>query len=305
MVKKWADSLISGAPYQIEYRLRHHSGEYRWFLGLALPIRDDQGAIVKWFGSCTDIEDRKQLSDQLEKQKKELEGALQTRDEFLSIASHELKTPLTSLKLYCQLFRKSLGLGREDYLTPEKMSSLSSHIDKQVGKLNRLVDDMLDISRIRSGKLTLRHQAFNLNELILEVVFMLKDQFKTSGCQEPLLECPDQIIAVNWDRVRMEQVLMNLLTNTIRYGNGKPVTLKLSKNDQSVHLQVKDQGIGISPENLDKIFYRFEKIKNAKEVAGLGLGLFITKQIVEAHGGRIWVESQLGVGSEFNIQLPC
>lgn len=309
MVERWVYSLRTGNPYQIEYRLKDKIGHYRWFLGLALPIRDQKGTIVKWFGSFTDIEERKHLSDQLEKQKKELEIALVTRDEFLSIASHELKTPLTSLKLHCQLYRKAMAVGNENYFSPEKISNLCNQIDKQVGKLNRLVDDMLDISRIRTGKLTLRQQDFNLQELVVEVLHTLSDQFKTSGCPIPSIECSNDPIKdpikVNWDRVRIEQVLMNLLTNTIRYGNGKAVSLKISKRDDSIHLAVTDNGIGIAPENIEKIFYRFEKIQNPKEVAGLGLGLFITKQIVEAHGGKIWVESQLGVGSVFNLTIPC
>jgi len=305
MVSKWSHSLKTGEPYHIEYRLKDRLGGYSWFLGLALPMRDQHGTIVKWFGSCTNIEDRKHLSDQLELRKQELESALVTRDEFLSIASHELKTPLTSLKLNCQLFRRSMDRGREEMLKPERVTGLCDQIEKQVGKLNRLVDDMLDISRIRTGNLTLRQQEFELNELINEVLGMLRDQFRTSGCPMPELECTDEPIYVTWDRVRIEQVLMNLLTNTIRYGNNKPVTLKLTQENGRIFLAVKDNGIGIAPENIDKIFYRFEKIKNPKEVAGLGLGLFITKQIVEAHGGRIWVESQLGKGSEFKIQMPC
>lgn len=304
MVERWTNSLATGSPYHIEYRLKDRFGRYRWFLGLALPMRDQNGTIVKWFGSCTDIEDTKHLSDQLERQKQELECALVTRDEFLSIASHELKTPLTSLLLHCQLFRKSMERGNVDYFTPERINGLCNQIDKQVGKLNRLVDDMLDISRIRTGNLTLRHQEFELKELVEEVLNMLRDQFRTSGCPMPVLECSEGPIHVRWDKVRFEQVLMNLLTNTIRYGNGNPVTLRLKRDNGRVHLAVKDNGIGIAPENIEKIFYRFEKIKNPKEVAGLGLGLFITKQIVEAHGGRIWVESELGNGSEFKIQMP-
>lgn len=304
MVKEWTRSLHTGNAYQIEYRLKDRHDRYRWFLGLALPARDQNGQIVKWFGSCTDIEDRKHLSDQIESQKKELENALITRDEFLSIASHELKTPLTSLKLHCQLFQKSMARGKTEIYTPEKITGLCNQIDKQVGKLNRLVDDMLDISRIRTGKLTLRNNEFELKELINEVFNNLKDQFISSGCSIPEFICDDEKINVNWDRVRIEQVLMNLMTNTIRYGNCKPVTVTLTKEAGRIHLGVKDNGIGIAPEHIEKIFYRFEKIKNPKEVAGLGLGLFITKQIVEAHGGRIWVESKLGVGSEFKIHMP-
>ncbi|MBC7539899.1 MAG: PAS domain S-box protein [Bacteriovorax sp.] len=304
-IEIWNKSLASGTPYQIEYRFKDRfTGGHRWFLGLALPVKDYTGEIIKWFGSCTDIDDQKHLAEKIETQKEDLQNALIARDEFLSIASHELKTPLTSLKLHSQIFKKGVDKGIPDAYSAKRIDSLAEQVEKQVSKLNRLVDDMLDISRIRTGKLTLQPQNFDLNELINEVFEILNGQFTSSNYLEPIFKKDVESISVFWDRIRIEQVLINLLTNAIRYGNGKQIHLTLTTTDNKVFLNLKDNGIGIAKENLDKIFYRFEKIKNPNEVSGLGLGLFISKQIVDAHAGKLWVESELGVGSEFKIEMP-
>ena len=293
----WDHSLKTGEPYHIEYRLKGRDEKYRWFLGLALPVRDNQKDIVKWFGSCTDIDDQKHLAT-------ELVDALDTRDEFLSIASHELKTPLTSLKLHSQMFKKRIARHIPNAYSPECIDALATQVDKQTSKLNRLVDDMLDISRIRTGKLTLRAEEFNLCSLVDDVFGILKEQFLSSNCPLPIFNCPYPQIKVTWDRVRIEQVLLNLLTNSIRYGKEKQVYLSVESTESNISISVKDQGIGIASENLEKVFDRFEKIRNPSEVSGLGLGLYISKQIIEAHHGKIWVESEVGVGSEFKIILP-
>lgn len=301
----WQNSIKTGTPYQIEYRLKDRlTNEYRWFLGLAVPVRDSDGNVVKWFGSCTDISNQKYLSEKIESQKKDLENALVARDEFLSIASHELKTPLTSLKLHLQMFRKKVERGFEDAYSPARVDSLVDQIDKQVTRLSRLVDDTLDISRIRSGHLTLKPQEFELCQLINETFDSLRDQFITSKYPEPIFKSNQTQIMVKLDRIRIEQVILNLLNNAIRYGNEKQITLNLATENNMIHLSVKDNGIGIAKENLEKIFDRFEKIRNPSEIKGLGLGLFITRQIVDAHGGKIWVESEVDVGSEFKVILP-
>ncbi len=163
---------------------------------------------------------------------------------------------------------------------------------------------MLDVSRIQSGQLTLSPQKFELRELVSEVFSNLEAQFSKANIPLPGFACNQEMIMVDWDRERIEQVLINILTNSIRYGNGKQVFLNLMVDDNMAKFIFKDQGIGIANENIEKIFQRFEKIKNPVEVNGLGLGLFISKQIIEAHGGKIWVESELGIGSKFKINLP-
>lgn len=236
----------------------------------------------------------------LEKEKEHVAS----RDDFLSIASHELKTPLTSLKLQAQVMMRAISRNDPAALSQEKVSHLVKQIDNQTTRLTRLVDDMLDISRIRTGRLKIVRDTVNLNEIILDVIERLKPQFiKTIG------ETPDHDLFPNvigrWDRFRLEQVLTNLFTNAIRYGSGNPVKIRTELEGRCVRIYVTDQGIGIAKENIIKIFERFERAgMSSSEVSGLGLGLFITAQIVKAHGGEIRVESELGKGSTFIVELP-
>lgn len=302
----WNNSLQTSKPYNIEYRLRDQkTNTYRWFLGLALPVKDAKGNIVKWFGSCTDIDEQKQLASKIEKQNFDLEDALAARNEFLSIASHELKTPLTSLKLYAQHFQLCVEKKLPHAYAPQTIDRLVLQVDKQANKLNRLVDDMLDVARIRTGALTLRPQKFYLSEAITEVQEILKNQFSHSQSPDPIIEnhCPDLLVC--WDQIRIEQVLINLFTNAIRYGQGKQITLSIKAVEGKILLALKDQGIGIEAQNLEKIFVRFEKIRTPTEINGLGLGLYISRQIIEAHRGTLVVESEFGVGSVFTIELPA
>ncbi|MGZ3787819.1 MAG: ATP-binding protein [Bacteriovorax sp.] len=254
--------------------------------------------------SFKDIEDQKRLAEKIESQNAKLEIALKARDEFLSIASHELKTPLTSLKLHSQMFKRAIAKGHPDAYSPERIDSLAAQAEKQVSKLNALVDDMLDISRIRSGNLALRPSEFELCGLIKEVLADLKDQFILYRYPSPLFQTNCENILVNWDKERIEQILLNLLTNSIRFGESKQVSLHLTVENETVHIALKDNGRGIAEENRNSIFNCFEKIGNPSEAEGLGLGLYIARKIVEAHRGKIWVESELGVGSEFKIKLP-
>lgn len=226
------------------------------------------------------------------------------RDDFLSIASHELKTPLTSLKLQSQVVLRAIAKNDPSVYSPEKVTSLVKQIDTQTTRLTRLVDDMLDISRIRTGRLKIEKETVDLTELILDVTERLKPQFLQVTGETPVLEIQENIKG-NWDRFRIEQALTNLLTNAIRYGNNKTVTIKTAVENNMAKICVIDHGIGIEKENIDKIFERFERAgMSASEVSGLGLGLFITSQIIKAHGGSIRVESEFGKGSTFIVELP-
>ena len=233
-----------------------------------------------------------------------LQEALRSRDEFLSIASHELKTPLTSLKLQAQLIQRSLKKDDPKAFSKETMQILADQTDRQTHRLIRLVDDMLDISRIRTGRLTIEKEKLDLNFLVRQVVNNMQDQFKQIPNGAPNVTYCENAVGY-WDEVRLEQVIINLLTNAIKYGKSQPIDVTISSNENSVILTVRDFGIGIDPKCTEKIFDRFDRGgMSANEISGLGLGLFITKQIVLAHQGEIKVESKLGEGSLFTVELP-
>jgi PAS domain S-box-containing protein len=296
VVRKIRHSFETGEPWEDTFPLRSRTGEWRWFLARAVPLRNEEGRIVRWFGSNTDVTEELRARE-------ELALALEARDEFLSIASHELKTPLSSLKLQAQLMKR--GIARQDgrIYEPARVARLVDETDRQTERLTRLIDDMLDIARIRTGRLSIHPEPMALDELVREVVERMRPQLVAAGTHVGL-ECAERVEG-QWDRLRIEQVLTNLLTNAQRYGEKKPVTVRLERRDSQAHLSVRDQGLGVPPESQERIFERFERGISANEVSGLGLGLFITRQIVEAHGGRIWVESEgLGDGSTFHVELP-
>jgi signal transduction histidine kinase len=243
---------------------------------------------------------RKQVLE-LNKVKLELEHAVSAREEFMSIAGHELKTPITTLKLQAQLRKRSLEKKNESAFTPDKLEKMFDSDSKQLERLTRLIDDMLDITRIASGKLSMILEDFDLCALVQEVVERHLELFKSSGVELHTTACTP--INGCWDKFRIEQVITNLLTNAIRYGAGKPVTITLNQEHEHAIVVIKDQGIGIAEDDLTRIFQRFERIPGS-ESTGLGLGLYIVNQIIEAHKGTIEVESQKGLGSAFTIKLP-
>ncbi|WP_408097211.1 CHASE domain-containing protein [Peredibacter sp. HCB2-198] len=233
-----------------------------------------------------------------------LQEAINARDEFFSIASHELKTPLTSLKLQAQLMKRTLTKSPPNLR--EKIFNLSDQSEKQTQRLERLVDDMLDISRIRTGRLTIQKEQFNLCDLVSDVVARMKEQFSVipgGAPQANYISCENAI--GYWDKMRIEQVVTNLLSNAIKYGNEKEVLIEVQATSDKVFLKVQDFGIGIPLEFRSKIFERFQRATGtSKSISGLGLGLYICEQIVRSHGGRIWVESEVGKGSTFTVELP-
>lgn len=229
------------------------------------------------------------------------ESALRQRDEFLSIASHELKTPMTSLKLQVQTRKKLIARGDQSVFDPERVTALIEITDRQVNRISRLVDDMLDISRIVNGKLSLNLEDVELRQLIMEVYRNLSHDFETAGCVVTF-SMPKEV-HVLCDRYRMEQVITNLLSNALKYGSSNPVEVRLDLKNGEAWVHVIDTGMGIAKENLVRIFDRFERAIGGS-ISGLGLGLYITKQIVEMHKGHINVSSTVGKGSEFSFHIP-
>lgn len=230
-----------------------------------------------------------------------MEESLLYRDEFLSIASHELKTPLTSLKLQSQLFKRAVLKGDPEAYSRERIDRLVAEADRQVDRLVRLVNDMLDISRLRTGGITINTELVSLHEMVRECIekHFKKYHMHSSNC----LTCCDEVV-LHCDRQRMEQVISILIDNAYRYGRGEPFEVELKKCEGKVRIAVSDKGIGIAPEDSETIFDRFKRAVPAREISGLGLGLYISRKIVEAHQGRIWVESELNKGSTFIVELP-
>ena len=296
VLERFKKHLAAGEVWEDTFPLRSKTGEYRWFLSRARPIRDDTGQVRHWFGTNTDI------TEQLEAEA-QLKEALRARDEFLSIASHELRTPLTSLKLQLQVTQRRIARGDQSAYEPGWVGKLVEQSNRQLARLARLVNDMLDIARIRTGRLIIEPSVVDAVALTREVLERLGPHLAEAGTPATL-EAPERLLA-EWDHFRIEQVVMNLLTNAMRYGDHKPVAVKLRSHEGRVLLSVQDQGLGIAKESQERIFNRFERAISANDVSGLGLGLFISRQIVEAHGGRIWVESDgPGHGATFFVELP-
>lgn len=232
---------------------------------------------------------------------KKLEKSIKVRDDFLSIASHELKTPLTTLKLQHQILQRNLVKKNTDQLllTLEKGLDLSL---RQINILTKLVDDLLDVSRIRAEKIDLSFAKFNLSELLNEILQKYKPQLE-SAKNILSIEIEQNIEGV-WDSYRMEQVITNILNNAIKHAPGSKVTVKAYKKKDRAIISISDTGPGIDILLQKKIFNRFERANASRNIGGLGLGLFIAKKIVEAHQGKIKLESRLGHGANFLIELP-
>lgn len=228
--------------------------------------------------------------------------SVKSRDEFLSVASHELKTPLTTLKLQAQLRFKQLQKNEYQFFTPEALNKMVLDDIKQIDRITRLIDDMLDISRISTGKLSLHPEVFDLSLLVSEIVLRYEKLLQDKGVEIHFSSIGPLI--GKWDRMRIEQVVTNLLTNASRYGKNKPIYVDLKKRGALASISVTDEGMGIAKENFDIIFNRFERAISANEISGLGLGLYISRQIVEMHKGKISVESELNKGSTFTVELP-
>jgi signal transduction histidine kinase/DNA-binding response OmpR family regulator len=233
---------------------------------------------------------------------REAQEAILARDEFLSIASHELKTPLTSLQLQVQTLIRAAQKGSAAKLTPERLTGKLQLADQQTERLANLINELLDVSRIRSGRIDMRLEELDVTEIVHTVVVRFEEQLLQAG-SNLRLACDNQAL-VCADRSRLEQVVTNLLSNAIKYGAGKAIEIRVTQDAENVQMAVRDEGIGIAPEHLERIFVRFERAVSSDNYGGLGLGLYIVRQIVEALGGTIRVVSALGTGSTFTVMLP-
>ena len=230
------------------------------------------------------------------------ETALKSRDEFLSVASHELRTPLTPLSLQVQMINRLASQGRLTSLSVEKLANLGRISERQLLRLSSLINDLLDVSRIDAGRLTLNLEDVDLRQAVQNVINRFRVESE-SAHSSITLHGDSQMIG-RWDRSRVEQIIAQLLNNALKYGAGQPIDITLQQERGKARLIIRDHGMGIPKQNHALIFDRYERGVSMKQFGGLGLGLFIVGQIVEAHGGSIGVESEVGQGSCFTVELP-
>ncbi|WP_437945074.1 AAA family ATPase [Sorangium sp. So ce296] len=228
--------------------------------------------------------------------------AIARRDEFLVVASHELKTPLTSLQLQTQRVELLLRRHQRAELTPERIEGALRVFHRQLARLGHLVNELLDVTTLNAGRLTLARAPVGLAELIRDVIERLSQQLADAGCRTEL--DLDEPVIGRWDPSRVEQVVLNLLSNAMKYGSGGPIHVSMRQREGRAMLAVRDHGIGIAEADQARIFERFERAVSVCNFGGLGLGLYIARCIVSAHGGSIRVESQPGAGATFIVELP-
>lgn len=283
-VEKELAKVVSGKTAKAVYRFRHCKGHYLTMEGVGSGISDESGVPYVMVTTSRDISQRVELE--------------RRKDEFISIASHELKTPVTSIKAYAQYLRTRFQ--REG---DEQSSALLEKMDHQLNKLTVLISDLLDVTKIEAGKLQMHKEYFDLNVLAQELV---EEMQRTTDTHTLTLEGRVSR-KLYGDKDRIGQVIMNFLSNAIKYSpEGKTVKIRLSSSSTHAKVSVQDQGIGIATDKLRKIFSRFFRVDGNKQETfpGLGLGLYISAQIIRRQKGKIWVESAPGKGSTFCFTLP-
>lgn len=278
-IDAWLEATKTGESFQTEFRLLRADDTYRWHLSMAVPFKADD-KIVKWLGTNTDIEEFKQLEVR--------------KDEFISIASHELKTPMTSLKGYIQL------------LSTNSLDELSSkYIDRslnQIYRIEKLISDLLDVSKITSGKISYDRQNFDFKSLLTDTV----QNIRLTNLKHAINIEGNVSAQIFGDRDRIEQVLINFLTNAIKYSpKADQILIKTIIENQKLVVSIQDFGIGIGKSHHGRLFDRFYRVDNtAMFFPGLGLGLYVSAEIIERHAGSYWYESEPEKGSIFYFSLP-
>lgn len=292
---------LNGQPWVQDVLIRHpKTGEERILRSACAPVRiGDQ--VVGAVSINTDVTDRRRAEAERVRLCQEAEEAVRLRDEFLSIASHELKTPLTPMSLKLQSLARTLE-NEGDTPLARRLTKDVSVMRRQVKRLSDLVTELLDVSRITTGQMKLQLEELDLTGVVREVIGRLEPEAERAGCS--LHISADEPAVGFWDALRLEQVLANLVSNAIKYGPGKPIELGVKRIDGFARLTVRDGGIGIARDAQHRIFQRFERAVSERHYGGLGLGLYVTQQIVQAMGGAVTVESELGHGATFYVDLP-
>ncbi|WP_207423233.1 PAS domain-containing protein [Desertivirga brevis] len=278
-LKAWNSAIIEGHEYETEFRLLMKDGSYVWHIARALPfLQDDR--VVQWLGTNTNI--------QLQKNNE------QKKDEFLSIASHELKTPLTSIKAFNQIMRRMEA--------PDRLKVFINKSADHIYRLEKLINDLLDVTKITAGKMEYDMKPFDFTAMLADAV----ESVQLNSEKHQILFRYSEAVNFTGDKLRLEQVINNFLNNAIKYSpEATEVIVNSRIEGNSIVVSIQDFGIGIDESHLDKLFDRFYRVDNtAMRFEGLGLGLFISSEILKRHNGSFWIESEPGIGTIFYFRLP-
>ncbi len=314
--KVWQRSLETGEPYQIEYRLKRYDGAYRWFLGRALPLRDEESNILKWFGTCTDVDDQRRAAEIMEQKvaerTMELKNANDQLKQFAYSASHDLQEPLRKISFF--LDRLIHNIGSE--LSGDNQA-IVQRIQHTTGRMRSLIEDLLAYSNTTLGATGFRE--VSLTDAVQDVLDDMEATIIEKGARITLHELP----IIHGDERQLRQLFQNLISNAVKYHrkgvapqiaitsnivqrSDVEANIPLELRDKSYHLiEVKDNGIGFDPDDAERIFRLFQRLHGKAEYEGSGVGLAIVQKVVENHEGYIWAESAPGKGASFKILLPA
>jgi two-component system, chemotaxis family, CheB/CheR fusion protein len=283
ILKAWKHSIKTLENFNVEFQLkRKRDGMYRWHLCRATAIVTDEGIVLSWVGTATDIDEQKAKE--------------KAKDEFIAVASHELRTPLTSAKAYIQLVENSMQKNNNPDIIYAKKAGIS------LERLNILVMELLDVSKIQHGKLEINRTVFNFNDMLNDAV----ESVQIASPKHTIVKSGKINNKISGDEDRLKQVVINLLSNAVKYSpETNKVYINATQENSSIKVSVKDEGLGIRKKNLNKVFERYYREENHyPKFQGLGIGLSIAKDIIQRHNGKIWAESEPGKGSTFYFTIP-
>jgi len=284
-ISEWKDCIDKGRSFEMELKFKNeNANNHIWHLVRAVPLKNPNGEIIKWLGTCTDINEHKLLE--------------QKKDAFISIASHELKTPLTSIKAYAELL--DILLKKEN--TDPSLSTYVLKMKHQIDRLGFLISELLDVSNLQKGKISQKLTDFSFDDLVKETIDVAQESCES----HTILITGSADTVFRGDRLRLSQVLLSYISNAVKYSPvNSNIKVEVESSSKEILLKIKDEGIGIAMEDLEKIFDRFYRVENNCAIySGLGMGLYISSEIIKKHQGKTWVESSIGQGSTFYIQLP-
>ena len=306
--RRWRESFDTGTPWEDTFPLRGKDGAYRWFLSRAVPVLDEpdvyhpQGRIVSWIGTNTDITDMREVEQYLAAARDEAEAANRAKSTFMANMSHELRTPLSAIIGYAEMLAEDLADGSEP-------TDLASDVDKIEGNARHLlglINDVLDLSKVESGKMEAFIETFDLGKMLEDVSSTVGALMEKKGNSFELNRGNDLGI-MRSDVTRLRQVLLNLLSNAAKFTERGVVTLGVTREADWVSFAVTDNGIGMNTEQLAKLFQRFQQadVSTTRQFGGTGLGLALTKAFATLLGGTVTVTSKVGRGSTFTVRLPA